>query len=201
MKNFFTASNIAKLGIFSALAVILYFLNFPLPFFPPFLEIHLSDLPALICGFTLGPIGGVLTVVIKILIKLPFSATSFVGECADLILGIFFVLPASIIYKRAKTKKSAISGIIIGSLCSITASIFANWLVIVPFYTHETLGFTTMETLVKVCSGIMPFINESNFYPCYLFLSVLPFNALRCIVVSLITIFVYKRISNLLKRF
>ena len=76
MKNFFTASNIAKLGIFSALAVILYFLNFPLPFFPPFLEIHLSDLPALICGFTLGPIGGVLTVVIKILIKLKYLTVS-----------------------------------------------------------------------------------------------------------------------------
>ena len=68
MKNFFTASNIAKLGIFAALSVILYFLNFPLPFFPPFLEIHLSDLPALICGFALGPLGAVLTVVIKILI-------------------------------------------------------------------------------------------------------------------------------------
>ncbi len=199
MNKFFSASNIAKLGIFSALATVLYFLNFPLPFFPPFLEIHLSDLPALICGFAMGPWGGVITVLIKVLIKLPFSSTFGVGECADLITGLLYVLPASIIYLKGKNKRSAVIGIIVGATCSVVASIFANWLVIVPFYL-EVMNYE-LSMLVGVCSKVIPFITEQNFFPCYLFLSVLPFNALRCLFSALVTVFVYKRVSNLLKRF
>ncbi len=199
MNKFFSASNIAKLGIFSALATVLYFLNFPLPFFPPFLEIHLSDLPALICGFAMGPWGGVITVLMKVLIKLPFTSTFGVGECADLITGLLYVLPASIIYLKGKNKKSAVIGIVVGATCSVVASIFANWLVIVPFYL-EVMNYE-LSMLVGVCSKVIPFITEQNFFPCYLFLSVLPFNVLRCLVSALVTLFVYKRVSNLLKRF
>lgn len=199
MRKFFTASNIAKVGIFSALAVILYFLNFPLPIFPSFLEIHLSDLPALISGFILGPIGGILTVVVKILIKLPFTSTFCVGETADLITGLMFVIPSSIIYRKHKTKKSALVGLVIGAICSVITSIFANWLVIIPFYL-KVMNFT-LSDLVYLCSKVIPFINEGNFYPCYIFLSVLPFNTLRCLIAVLVTFFVYKRISNLFKRF
>lgn len=199
MKKFFTASNIAKLGIFSALATILYFINFPLPFFPSFLELHLSDLPALICGFVLGPWGGVITVLIKILIKLPFSSTFCVGECADLITGLAYVLPASIIYQKGKSKSSAIKGIIIGACCSVVISIFANWFVIIPFYL-KVMGLS-LSQIVGMCAKVIPFITEDNFFLCYLTLAVLPFNTLRCLLSALVTIFVYKRISNLLKRF
>ena len=73
MNKFFTSKNIAKIGIFSALATILYFVNFSLPIFPSFLKLHFSDLPALICGFELGPMAGALTVLVKVLIKLPFK--------------------------------------------------------------------------------------------------------------------------------
>lgn len=199
MKKFFTASNIAKIGIFTALSVILYFVNFPLPFFPSFLQIHFSDLPALICGFALGPLGGAISVFVKILIKLPTTNTLGVGEFADLIVGLMFVLPASFIYKRDKSKASAIIGIIIGALCSIVSSIFANWLVIIPAYMR--VYSLTLADIVGMCSKVLPFITEENFYPTYLFLSVLPFNTLRCVVVSVVTIFAYKHISNLLKRF
>ncbi len=199
MKKTFTASYIAKVGIFSALAFILYVLNFPLPLFPSFLEIHLSDFPALISGFALGPLGGALTVLVKILIKLPFTSTMGVGECSDLINGLAFVLPASIIYKKNKSKKSAVIGITAGAVCSVVTSIFANWLIIIPFYLKVMKWDLAM--IVSVCSKVIPFITEGNFYPCYLFLSVLPFNTLRCLVVSLLTVLVYKRISVLLKRF
>ena len=199
MNKIFSAKYIAKVGIFSALAFILYVLNFPLPFFPSFLEIHLSDFPALICGFALGPLGGALTVLVKILIKLPFTSTMGVGECADLINGLLFVLPASFIYKKYKNKKSAIIGIAAGAVASVVGSIFANWLIIIPFYLR--VMHWDLSMIVNFCAKVIPFITEDNFYPCYLFVSVLPFNALRCIIASLITILVYKRISILLKRF
>ena len=199
MNKIFTSKYIAKVGIFSALAFVLYILNFPLPFFPSFLEIHLSDFPALICGFALGPLGGALTVLVKVLIKLPFTNTMGVGECADLINGLAFVLPAALIYKQNKNKKSAVMGITIGAMCSVVTSIFANWLVIIPFYLR--VMHWDLATIVNFCAKVIPFITEDNFYPCYLFVSVLPFNTLRCIIASLITLLVYKRISILLKRF
>ncbi|MBQ7408693.1 MAG: ECF transporter S component [Clostridia bacterium] len=198
-ERYFTARRIAKLGIFSALAVILYFLNFPLPFFPSFLEIHLSDLPALICGFSMGPLGGFLVILVKILIKLPFSSTMCVGELADLITGSAFVLPASFLYKNGRTRKSAVIGMLIGSLCSVATAVVSNWLIIIPFYLN--VMHVSIEALAEMCSSVIPFITAQNFYACYIPLSVIPFNLLRCLIASLVTFFVYKRVSTLLKKF
>lgn len=198
MEKFFTSKNIAKIGIFSALATILYFVNFSLPIFPSFLKLHFSDLPALICGFALGPLAGALTVLIKILIKLPFTETLCVGEIADLITGLAFVLPASMVYSKNKEKGSAILGLFLGALCSVGTSLLANRFVIIPFY----LGAMnlTLDTLAKMCSPVLPMINAQNFYRIYIFGAALPFNTLRCFASAIFTFLVYKRISSLLKR-
>ena len=198
MNKFFTSKNIAKIGIFSALATILYFVNFSLPIFPSFLKLHFSDLPALICGFALGPMAGALTVLVKVLIKLPFTDTFCVGETADLITGLAFVLPASIVYSRKKEKSSAILGLVLGAVCSIGTSLLANRFIIIPFY----LGAMnlTLDTLAKMCMPVLPSINAQNFYRIYIWAAALPFNSLRCIASAGFTFFVYKHISSLLKR-
>ena len=198
--TFFTAKNMAKLGIFSALSAVLYFLNFPLPFiFPAFLKLNLSDLPSLICGFAMGPLAGFLTIAIKILIKLPFSETFGVGELSDFINACAFLLPASLIYRVNKCKKNALIGLIVGSLASIVTSLFANRFIIIPFYL--TVMNYTMEMLAGACSAVLPKITASNFYSYYIPFAVFPFNALRCLITSLVTYFTYKRISQVLKKF
>ena len=197
--DFFSAKRLAKLGIFSAVSVILYLINIPLPFlFPSFLEINVSDLPILIGGFSLGPISGVIIALVRLLIKLPFSSTLCVGELSDFINSLAFVLPASIIYYFNRTKKGAMIGIVIGGLCSVGIALISNRFVVVPFYL-ELFFKGDLETLVKVCS-IIPNITTENFYTYYIFLAALPFNLLRVVIVSLITIIVYKRISNLLNK-
>lgn len=75
---------IVKLAMYSALAFVLYNIKFPLPFmFPSFLDIQISELPALIAGFSMGPISGCLVIIIKWLLKFPLSSTFFVGEATD----------------------------------------------------------------------------------------------------------------------
>lgn len=97
---------IVKLAMYSALAFVLYNIKFPLPFmFPSFLDIQISELPALIAGFSMGPISGCLVIIIKCLLKFPLSSTFFVGEATDILLGICFVLPSSLIYNSRKNKK------------------------------------------------------------------------------------------------
>ena len=197
--EFFSSKRLAKMGIFSAVAVVLYFINVPLAFlFPSFLEINVSDLPILIGGFSLGPIAGVIIAIVRFLIKLPFSSTMAVGELSDLINSVAFVLPASILYMQNKTKKRAILGIIVGALFSVGIAMISNRFVVVPFYI-EFFFKGNLEALVKVCS-IIPGINTSNFYTYYIFLAALPFNLLRVVLVGIITVLVYKRISNLLNK-
>ena len=55
-----------KISLLSAIAVMLMYFDFPIPFLPfPWLKIDLSDIPALMGGFAFGPIAGVLIGVIK----------------------------------------------------------------------------------------------------------------------------------------
>ncbi|HPD02063.1 MAG TPA: ECF transporter S component, partial [Clostridia bacterium] len=116
----FTAANVAKIAILTALSFVLYaFGKFNVPFmFPGFLEFQFSELPALLAGFSIGPISGCLVIIFKCLLKFPLSSTAFVGELTDILLGVLFVLPASLLYKYNKCKKTALIGILIGIAAS-----------------------------------------------------------------------------------
>lgn len=191
---------IVQVAILSAISTILYLpmFSFPLPFiFPSFLKIQFSNLPAIIGGFAVGPIGGCAVIIIKTILKLFIEGTetSFVGEFADIIIGVTVVLITSLIYKRNKTKKSAIISLIIGACVWVIVAIFANWLVLVPFYIEFFMN-GNLSVFVGACS-IIPGINESNYMIMYLIFGAGIFNLLLATTTSIITFFVYKRISIL----
>jgi riboflavin transporter FmnP len=96
-------STITKVAVFTALGFVLYLLKFNIPImFPSFLEMQFSDLPALVGGFVMGPVEGCLIIIFKGLLKFPLTSTGFVGELGDIIIGIFFVLPASLFFRIFK---------------------------------------------------------------------------------------------------
>ncbi len=198
MKNYFTAKRIAKIGIFSAMSYVLYLINIPLPFlFPSFLKINLSDVPALIGGFSMGPIAGAIIVIIKVLLKLPFSSTMGVGEFSDLVNGLAFTLVSSIIYKSHKTKKGAVASMAIGSGLSIITSILCNLLIMIPLYL--TVMGMTVEMIAAACPKAFN-VTAENFYIYYTFGAVLPFNILRCLLASTVTYFLYKSLTKLINK-
>ena len=98
---------IVKVSVFAAISTVLYCLRFPLPFFPSFLDVQFSNLPAILAGYIFGPLGGAIVIVIKTLLKLLIqpSHTAGVGELADLVIGLAVVIPSSIFYQKHKTKK------------------------------------------------------------------------------------------------
>jgi riboflavin transporter FmnP len=199
--NYFDSKMLAKLGIFSALTFVLYILEFPLPFlFPNFLKFNFSDLSALICGFTLGPVAGVICEFVKVLLKYCFglSYSGGVGELGDFIIGSFFVVVPALMYKKNKSMGSAVTGIVSGALASTAAAILMNIFVLIPFYSQLLGG---MDMIISWCKPFVPAITEQNFFSYYIPYLILPFNILRCTVIGLITFFSYKRISNLLKKF
>ncbi|MBE5748695.1 MAG: ECF transporter S component [Clostridia bacterium] len=197
-EELFSAKNIAKIAVLTAVAYVLYmFVKFPLPMlFPAFLDIQFSDLPALIGGFAMGPWAGCLIVIIKCLLKMPFSSTACVGEIADIIMGVAFVLPAAILYKKAKSKKSAFVGVIIGAVCCVVASVLANWLLLIPFYA-QVFGW---DAILGMVSSLYANVTQASFYTYYILLAVIPFNVLRCSIVVAFTFLLYKRVSPILHR-
>lgn len=197
-KNKHLIMKIAQVGILSAIATILYLIRFPLPFiFPSFLDIQFSNLPAIIGGFAVGPIGGCIIVIIKTILKLFIegTGTSYVGELADVIIGIMVVLTTSLLYKQKKTKKRAAFSLGVGSILWIVSGILANWLVLVPFYIEFFMN-GNVNIFIGMCS-VIPGINESNYMMMYLIFGAGLFNLLLSTLTSLVTFFVYKRISIL----
>lgn len=195
----FSTAYIAKMAILTAIAFILYaFAKFNLPFmFPSFLEIQISELPALLAGFSMGPISGCLVVIIKCLLKFPLTTTAYVGESTDILLGIAFVLPASLIYYFHKDKKHALIGLCVGSACLTGLSILVNRFISIPFFVQLYFG-GNFDAIIGVLKPLYKNVTIDTFYTYYLLLGVLPFNLFRCIIVSGLTFVLYKRLSKIL---
>ncbi len=201
-KNYFSATRIAMIALFSALAGVLYILNFSIPFaFPGFLEFRFSDVPVLIGTFALGPVAGCIIVVFMVLLKLVIVSTStyFVGDLADILVGFALVIPVGLIYNKNRTFKGALLGLGAGSLISTALAVLLNRILLVPAYVHLMFG-GSWDLILEMMRVLFPNCTQENFYSLYLWASVLPFNLLRCLVASLLTLLVYKRISRAINR-
>ncbi|MBQ7642252.1 MAG: ECF transporter S component [Acholeplasmatales bacterium] len=191
------------IAIFSALSVILYYFGkFNLPFFPSWLDIQFSDVPALLTSFMYGPFSGVLVIIVRFFCKLPGTSTVGVGEFADVLIGVTLCIVAGIIYKKHRTLKGAICAMAIGMLSATLMATIANWLILIPAY-KEIAKFpqaaltVTMDTIL----GGQGIVTDSNFMVYYLFIGVIPFNLFRYTLVFVITLLLYKRLKMLIVHF
>lgn len=188
---------IVQVGMLGAVAAVLMFLEFPLPFIAPaFYKMDFSELPVLIGGFAMGPIAGVIIEAIKIALHLLFKGTStaFVGELGNFIMGCALIVPASVIYKYKKSKKTALIGLIVGIIVMAVASIFVNGLMLIPAY--GTAFHLEIDTIVAMGAAIIPAI-DSLWKFCVI--SVAPFNIIKGIFVTILTMLLYKHIRKVLK--
>ena len=179
-------------AMLSAIAFILMFLDFSVPVMPNFIRMHLSELPALIGAFAMGPACGVWVCLVKNLLHLFMTSTGGVGELSNFVLGVAFVLPAGLIYKHKKNKKSAITGALIGALCMALFSFPSNYFVVYPIYTK----MMPMDVIIGAYQAIVPSVKE--LWQCLLFFNV-PFTFVKGLFSVLITMVVYKKISPILK--
>lgn len=199
-KSYFNSTRIACIAMFATLAGILYILKFSIPFaFPGFLEFKFSDIPILIGTFTLGPVSGAIIVFVGLLIKLVFKGTTtmFIGDLSDFLTSCAFAVVAGIIYSKKRTFKGALLAMGSGTVAEVVVALLANRFLLVPFFAKQ-FGW---GAIIGAMSSLFPNCTEQNFYNYYLWVSVLPFNLLRCIVTVIVTLPVYKRISVLINRF
>lgn len=185
---------ITTVAIMSAIAVLLLYVEFPIPIMPGFVKLEFSELPALLTSFALGPWYGALVCLIKNLLHLPVTSSMGIGELSNFILGVLFVVPAGYIYKAhgKRSKKSALIGSLTGALCMSVLSFFTNYFIVYPFYTN----FMPMEAIIGAYAAILPSVD--NLAEALLIFNV-PFNFVKGMIDVALTFVVYKRISPLIQ--
>ena len=167
-------------------------LEFPIPFMPPFLKLDFSNIPALIGGFAYGPLVGVAVVFVKSLLHLLVTTTGGVGEIADFLTSASMVFTASLIYKHMKTRKNALLGMAAGIILMMAVGAVTNYFILIPFYEK----IMPIEQIIAACSAVNHKISGMS---TYILFGVLPFNLIKGVLISAITIMIYKKISRLIK--
>lgn len=195
-KKVSAARRAAYIGVFAALAAVLMYFEFPLPFAPAFYEIDLSEVPVFICSFSLGPVAGVVCELVKVILKLLLKGTStaFVGDFANFVVGCSFVLPATIVYHRFKSKKGALAGMAVGTGCMTVFGSLFNAVYLLPAFA-ELYGMP-LEAIIAMGTKVNGAINSVSTLVLF---AVVPFNLVKGAVVSLLTFLLYKRVERLLR--
>lgn len=187
------ASKITYTAVFAAIATVLMYFEFPLPFMPPFLKVDLSGAVVLIGAFIFG-IGPAITMIgIKDLIHLTQSQTGGSGELADFLMLSTLVIVAVLIYRAHKTRKMAAIGCVVGSVAMACMGMLTNYFLIIPFY--SAVGMP-IDQILALCATINPSINGMG---AYLLIGVLPFNLIKGAILTVITMLAYKKLSTFIK--
>lgn len=183
-------------AMLGTLATVLMLLEFPIPFAPSFVRMDFSELPVMIGGLLMGPVYGAAIAVLKVLISFLLNGTTTmgVGELANLIGSLAYVLPASLFYFAGKTKKRGRTALLIGTACASAILTLANALVVIPLYVR-LFGMTTAQ-IVQMGTVVNPLVTD---LVTMMLFSILPFNLFKYGVTSVITWFTYKRISRAVK--
>lgn len=187
----------AQIGMLGAVAMVLMFFEIPLWFAPPFYKIDLSELPVLIGCFAMGPVAGVLIELVKILLYVVVhgTTTAGVGDIANFLIGCSFIVPAGLIYRRMMTKKGALIGMTVGTVVMTVLGCVLNAYVLLPFY--ATAFGMPMDALVQMGTAVNANIKDVFGF---VMLAVAPFNILKGILVSALTLALYKNIRPILRR-
>jgi riboflavin transporter FmnP len=197
------ARNLAVTAMLSTVAFVLMFLDFAIPFLiPSFVKMDVSELPALLAAFSLGPVYGVAVCLIKNLVHLLITTTGGVGELCNFLLGACFVIPAGVIYHQVKSRKGAILGALVGAVVMAVLSIPVNYFISYPFYT----SFMPMEaiigmyqTVLEGLRGVFHFsgLQSLDLITCLTIFNA-PFTLVKGLLVAAICFLIYKPLSPIL---
>lgn len=180
------------IAMLSAVSFVLSFLEFPVPLSPSFARMDLSDFPALIGAFAFGPVAGAAIELIKNVLGLFSTSTGGVGELANFLMGGSYVFTAGMIYRCCKTRKGAWIACIISSFVMGAVAAATNYFILLPLFSQ----FMPLDQVIASFGTFIPFIRTKLDVVLY---NAFPFNLLKGLVIGLLTMLVYKKLSPVLK--
>ena len=187
-KPLLSAGVMTRIAILAAAASILFLLEIPVV---AFYKLDLSNIPVLLGAFSMGTVPGLIILGLKSAIGLLHSSSAGVGELADFIMGAALLIPASVIYHRHKTRKNALIGMLVGTICTAIVGVLVNKFIMLPFY----MGAFHMDM-----EGILAYAKVSGVDSEWKLLLLItgPFNLLKGAVLSAVTFLIYKPLSPIL---
>lgn len=189
-------THVTKLAItamLTAVAVVLQYIEMPVPLVPSFLKLDFSDIPELIGAFVIGPVYGVIICLIKNIIHLPFGSSVGVGEFANFLFGAVFAFTAGMIYKKKKTKKVALLACLTGALAMSVLSVVINYFIVYPAYAQLWAG-GDMNVIIGMYKAILP--TSDNLIKSLIIFN-LPFTFVKGMIDAVVTMLIYKPLSNM----
>ncbi len=192
MQNRSRTRMITFTGLFAALSTILMFFEFPLPFLPPFLKIDFSSVPILIGSFLFGPLAAVAMAFVKSFVHFFSTTTGGVGELADFLVTSAFAATAGGIYRRNRTKKGAYLACLVGIGAIVVAGALANHFILIPAFSQVM----PLEAIWEACRTLNPLITGEQ---SYILFGVVPFNLIKGVLITAVTLLVYKKLSGFIK--
>lgn len=179
-------------AMLSAVAFVLMFLEFSIPvLIPSFVKMDVSELPALLAAFGLGPVYGVVVCLVKNLFHLLVTTTGGAGELGNFLLGACFVFPAGLIYRFHKSRKTAIVGSLVGAVIMAALSVPLNYYITYPVYAN----FMPIDAVIAMYQELRPSVN--GLLECLIFFNA-PFTLFKGLVDALLCFLIYKPLSPLI---
>ena len=181
-------------AMLGAVATVLMFLEFPVPFLvPPFIKMDISELPALLAAFSLGPVYGVAVCLIKNVVNLASTYSGGVGELANFLMGAVYAYTAGAIYQHHKSRKEALIASASASVAMAAASLPINYFISYPFYQK----LMPLQQILDAYGAIRP--GADSLFECLLFFN-LPFTLIKGVIVAALCFFIYKPLSPVLHK-
>ena len=191
-----STKTIAKVGILSAIAYVLMFISVPLPIFPSFLKIDLSDIPAIFGGMSLGPIAGIAIVIIKNFLQgITASTTGGVGEFANVIIGGSYVLIICLFYRKWKNIKSVVAGGLVGIVAMTIMGCIMNYYIMMPLY--ATVYGLPLDAIIQMGTVINSKVTDLYTFVIWM---IAPFNIIKATLMTVVTLPLFKKMEKILTK-
>lgn len=189
---------VTRIAMLVAVATPLMMFDFPIPIFPGFYKFDLSYFPVVIGTFSMGPVAGLIITVLKNVIAFllagTFTDSAGIGAIADTLIGLSFILPAGLIYRKLHTKKGAVISLAIAILVVAVFSCAFNYWFLIPTYSK----FFGLDAVINMAKAACKYIDDVKGV---IVMGTLPFNMFKWLIISILTIFTYKPLSkSLLKK-
>lgn len=172
--NKWDTRQLVTMALMCAIAALLSFIQIPLIPGVTFLTYDPSLMPAMVCGFAFGPAAGLAVGIVGAVIHGILMA-DFSGAIMNILVVTGFILPAALVYRRSRTFKSGVVGLVLSAVAATVMAILGN-LVITPMWLGVPLD--------AVVAMILPILT--------------PFNLEKAGINAVLTLIVYKSISNLI---
>lgn len=183
-------------AMMSAAAIIIYYLDFPVPLMPSFIKLDLSNVISLLAGFSMGPVSGVTVCLVKNLVHFVIKGagtTMGIGDIFDFVTSAAFALTAGLIYMKNRTKKGAVIACTVGTLLFTAVSLPLNYFIVYPIYFK---AFGGEQAILGMYQELLPEV-KSTFQALCIFN--LPFTFVKGVLCSLVTVLLYKPLSPIIK--